>query len=105
MSKTKFCMQLAKLKVGVRYCGLSFHVHDQTEGFINPVIREACGDSMDYGKLFAYLFRRFGYPSGMLGNAAPKEFAALHGLILKLGKGNAARGIKKATALLDKKPA
>lgn len=36
-----------------------------------------------------------GYPSGALGNSAAKEFAELHGLILKLGKGNAKRGIKK----------
>jgi hypothetical protein len=36
-----------------------------------------------------------GYPSGALGNVAAKEFAELHGLVLKLGKGNAKRGIKK----------
>ncbi|WP_035193331.1 hypothetical protein [Acidithiobacillus ferrivorans] len=36
-----------------------------------------------------------GYPSGALGNTAAKEFAELHELILKLGKGNAKRGIKK----------
>ncbi len=36
-----------------------------------------------------------GYPSGALGNAVPKDFAELHGLILKLGKGNAKRGIQK----------
>jgi len=36
-----------------------------------------------------------GYPSGALGNAAPKEFAELHNLILKLGKGNVKRGIQK----------
>lgn len=36
-----------------------------------------------------------GYPSGALGNSAPEEFAELHGLILKLGKGSAKRGINK----------
>jgi hypothetical protein len=36
-----------------------------------------------------------GYPSGMIGNTAPEEFAELHGLVLTLGKGNAKRGIKK----------
>ena len=41
-----------------------------------------------------------GYPSGALGNAAAKEFAELHGLILKLGKGNAKRGIKKVMAAI-----
>ena len=39
-----------------------------------------------------------GYPSGALGNAAPKEFAELHTLILKLGKGNVKRGILKLTS-------
>ncbi|ACK78152.1 hypothetical protein RU820_05330 [Acidithiobacillus ferrooxidans] len=41
-----------------------------------------------------------GYPSGALGNSAPKEFAELHTLILKLGKGNAKRGIKKAMLII-----
>lgn len=45
-----------------------------------------------------------GYPSGALGNTAPKEFAELHGLILQLGKGNAKRGIKKIMAAM-KSPA
>jgi len=41
-----------------------------------------------------------GWPSGDLGNAAPKEFSDLHSLVLKLGNGNAKRGIKKALAVL-----
>ena len=41
-----------------------------------------------------------GYPSGALGNTAAKEFAELHALILKLGKGNAKRGIKKVMAAM-----
>lgn len=41
-----------------------------------------------------------GYPSGAMGNSAPKEFAELHTLILKLGKGNAKRGIKKALLII-----
>ncbi|MGP0171293.1 hypothetical protein ACSVIJ_05345 [Pseudomonas sp. NCHU5208] len=41
-----------------------------------------------------------GYPSGDLGNAAPADFAQLHQLILQLGKGNARKGIAKATSLL-----
>lgn len=44
-----------------------------------------------------------GYPSGALGNAAAKEFADLHGLILKLGNGNAKRGIKKVMAAIGAK--
>jgi hypothetical protein len=35
-----------------------------------------------------------GFPSDSLGNTAPNEFAELHSLILKLGKGNVKRGIK-----------
>ncbi len=41
-----------------------------------------------------------GYPSGALGNTAAKEFAELHELILKLGKGNAKRGIKKVMSAM-----
>lgn len=44
-----------------------------------------------------------GYPSGALGNSAPQEFAELHGLILKLGKGNAKLGIKKAMEAICEK--
>ncbi len=42
-----------------------------------------------------------GYPSGALGNADPKGFAALHGLIVTLGKGNEKRGVAKALAILS----
>jgi hypothetical protein len=41
-----------------------------------------------------------GYASGSIGNAAAKEFAELHELILKLGKGNAKRGIKKVMSAM-----
>lgn len=39
-----------------------------------------------------------GYPSGHLGNLAPKEFAVLHEMILRLGNGNAKHGIAKVMA-------
>lgn len=42
-----------------------------------------------------------GYPAGDLGNSAPAEFAELHRLILKLGKGNARKGIARAKDLLQ----
>lgn len=42
-----------------------------------------------------------GYPSGKLGNAAPKEFSELHTLIMKFGKGDAKRGIKNAIKRLS----
>lgn len=42
-----------------------------------------------------------GYPSGAIGNAAPVEFAQLHGLIMQMGKGDAKRGIAKAIKALE----
>ncbi|HEJ2342337.1 TPA: hypothetical protein ACWLUJ_006141 [Pseudomonas aeruginosa] len=42
-----------------------------------------------------------GYPSGSLGNCAPAEFADLHGLIMRLGKGDARKGVAKAKAALE----
>jgi len=42
-----------------------------------------------------------GYPAGDLGNKAPEEFAALHGLILELGRGDPKRGISRAIAALS----
>ena len=30
---------------------------------IDPIISTVCGDTVDYGSLFAYCFRRFGYPT------------------------------------------
>ena len=44
-----------------------------------------------------------GYASGALGNSASKEFSELHGLIMKLGKGNAKRGIKKVLLAIESK--
>lgn len=58
-----FRLRLATLENGIRYVGLSFAVSTPGCGFANPVVTEACGEAMDYGKLFAYLFRRFGYPN------------------------------------------
>ncbi|HDR9103289.1 TPA: hypothetical protein QDB04_000007 [Burkholderia vietnamiensis] len=40
-----------------------------------------------------------GFPSGQLGNLATREFAELHGLVMKMGKGNARRGIAKMMKL------
>jgi len=52
--------------------------------------------SVDSSRVGVKVSPSAGYPSGSLGNAAAKEFADLHGLILKLGNGDAKRGIKKA---------
>ena len=60
-------MKLASLKPGIRYKALSFGVFidDPENEFVlsDPVIASAIGDEVPYGSLFAYLFRRFGYPN------------------------------------------
>lgn len=61
-------------------------------------VRDQCIDAYgesDSGRPSVKAAASAGYPSGALGNAAPKEFGELHALILRLGKGNAKRGIKK----------
>lgn len=40
----------------------------------DPVIAQVCGTELDYGRLFAYCFRRFGYPESSWDN--DKELAA-----------------------------
>jgi len=62
-TKNKFRLKLAAFETGVHYVGLSFQVSASDGDFVNSVLGEACGDEIDYGKLFAYLFRRFGYPN------------------------------------------
>lgn len=65
--KARFQMRLAEFKEGIRYVGLSFRsfIEDPERKRVlsDPVISPIVGDSMDYGPLFAYLFRRFGYPN------------------------------------------
>lgn len=41
-----------------------------------------------------------GFPCGAIGNLAPQEFARLHQLIYKMGKGNPKRGLKKVLKAL-----
>lgn len=55
---------------------------------------------VDDGRSSAKCAASAGYPSGALGNAATQEFAELHTLILKMGKGSAKRGIKKIMAAI-----
>lgn len=65
--KRRFVMKLASVKKGVRYESLQFgHVIDcepEACGLADPVIAPIVGDKVEYGPLFAYLFRRFGYPN------------------------------------------
>lgn len=65
--KARFTMRLAEFKEGISYTKLSFRRFiDDAEGtrvLSDPVISPMVSDSMEYGSLFAYLFRRFGYPN------------------------------------------
>ncbi|MDD9439590.1 hypothetical protein PV270_13975, partial [Staphylococcus aureus] len=65
MAKRKFRMKQANMK-GKDWRGLSFRSYiDRGESkyaLSAPIIASVCGDEIDYGKLFAYCFRRFGYP-------------------------------------------
>jgi len=59
-----FQMQLATFKGGVRYVGLPFRRLSRADlSIYDPVVFPVMGESMDYGALFSYLFRRFGYPN------------------------------------------
>jgi len=63
MPKPRFSLKLATFKPDVQYSEVGFSVASLTSGLINPLVSEVCGETLDYGKLFAYLFRRFGYPN------------------------------------------
>jgi len=64
MIKKNFKLQLANLKKST-YVGLEMpHFNDPMDvsTYTTPLaISLACGNEMDYGTLFSYLFRRFGY--------------------------------------------
>lgn len=63
MAKRKFRLKLANLGEGKRWTSIDFRSYMiWNEGLSDPIIREGCGDDIAYGPLFAYLFRRFGYP-------------------------------------------
>lgn len=58
-------LELADLKPNTRYLELSLIPFTKdNDCFKTPApITRACGESLGYGSLFAYLFRRFGYPN------------------------------------------
>lgn len=65
MAKRKFHLKQADT-AGKRWRELSFrsYVDDgRSMCLSNPIVKSVIGDEIDYGKLFAYLFRRFGYPN------------------------------------------
>lgn len=65
MAKRKFHMKQANLK-NKDWVGLSFRHHivasEPVVCATDPIISSVVGNEIDYGKLFAYCFRRFGYP-------------------------------------------
>jgi|GEM_PF-3913369 len=72
-------MRLKDIDRGVRYGGLMFESYiedDDSSALSNPIFRDAIGDHIEYGSLFAYLFRRFGYPN--TGWDDYKELAQYH---------------------------
>lgn len=64
-----FRMKLASLPAdAATYEALRFHVdgvdpHGQVVRRVDRVLGTLVGDELDYGALFAYLFRRFGFPN------------------------------------------
>jgi hypothetical protein len=59
MSKTGFRLQPGKLRGKGSLIGLDFYLLDEEDHY-DPVIGSI--HQVNYGELFAYLFRRFGYP-------------------------------------------
>lgn len=69
MATPKFRIKQAAMG-GERWLGIEFRACMAEEASLDPVaytlsdpiISRVCGDEVDYGALFAYCFRRFGYP-------------------------------------------
>ena len=67
MAKAKFRLKQVDLSHGTSWVGLSFYNYIERGGseqlsLVDPVISRVCAENVDYGRLFAYCFRRFGYP-------------------------------------------
>lgn len=67
MTTRRFKLKQATIKPGEHWVGIDFASYikesEDDRGTLRcPIIGSVCGDQLDYGKLFAYLFRRFGYP-------------------------------------------
>lgn len=62
-----FRLKPGALQQGVYYQGLDFRHHvaspEASPTCSDPIIAPCVGDTLAYGPLFAYLFRRFGYPN------------------------------------------
>lgn len=71
--KSRFRLKLASPHAECRYAELAFtdfiaEPEGQTPSLSDPIITPICGNNIDYGHLFAYLFRRFGYPNAAWDN-------------------------------------
>lgn len=66
-SKSRFCLRLAYPRPDREYNELIFtdfvFQPSDAPAFTDPIMTPVCGEKIDYGSLFAYLFRRFGYPN------------------------------------------
>jgi hypothetical protein len=64
MEKSTSSLSPATFQKGVRYLGLSFRSLIEGNLYsLDPILAEHCEEETDYGRLFAYCFRRFGYPN------------------------------------------
>lgn len=60
---SSFEMKLAELKHGVPYMPLRLTLHGKDLKERKELVEEFLSPELNYGTLFAYLFRRFGYPN------------------------------------------
>lgn len=87
----RFSLKLAKLTPGVQYLGLNFNGYMRGDEFAfgDPLTHFVCGESMDYGALFAYLFRRFGYQ-----NTSSDNYKSLTEYLLKTPSKDLVLGVR-----------
>lgn len=60
---TKWRVQLAENEVKMHQFDVSALLSDDNDMYRDPIFTPIFGKKLDYGHLFAYLFRRFGYPN------------------------------------------
>lgn len=59
----KWSMALADIKAKMHQFDVSALLSDEDDIYRDPIFTPIFGKKLDYGHLFAYLFRRFGYPN------------------------------------------
>ena len=58
-----FQLKLANYDATKKFASIDFFQNSESDGLSTPVFAATVGDTVQYGALFAYLFRRFGYPN------------------------------------------